>query len=161
MNLLDYAIKMEHDGEAFYREQAELNKDNSLFVVCNMLAEDEKNHALIIKYRNEQRPFELEDTDTLKRVRNVFSNAKDIGSYGDGVPDQLDFYMVASRMEKASIDLYSDLLSKSGSGEDRELYEFLIRQEEEHFRVLEELVVLLSHAEDWVENAEFGNRGEY
>ena len=41
------------------------------------------------------------------------------------------------------------------------LYMFLIGQEEEHLRVLEELVKLLGHAEDWVESAEFGNREIY
>ena len=161
MNLLEYAIKMENDGEAFYREQAMLNRGNGLFVVCEMLANDEMNHARVLKNRFEEKPYVLQEIDTLKSVRNVFADFVKNRDEMKEVEGQLDFYRMALKREQESIDLYSDLLSKSDDVKDRGLFEYLIRQEEDHYVALEELVKLLEHAENWVEHAEFGNREEY
>lgn len=167
MNVLEFAINMENDGERYYREQAELNRGNGLFVVCSMLADDERNHAALLRNRYENREYELGVGSEVDRVGNVFSGLGDI-NYGDkDISGQLDFYRLASERERESIVLYSEMLEgamgevSSQGREDVLLFEFLIRQEEEHLRVLEELVKLLSHAEEWVEDAEFGNREEY
>eukprot|EP00825_Cyclidium_porcatum_P042734 TRINITY_DN5911_c0_g1_i3.p1 TRINITY_DN5911_c0_g1~~TRINITY_DN5911_c0_g1_i3.p1 ORF type:complete len:169 (+),score=41.19 TRINITY_DN5911_c0_g1_i3:76-582(+) len=48
MNVLEFAIQMEQDGEKYYREQAELYTQNNLNVVCRMLADDEKMHAQLL-----------------------------------------------------------------------------------------------------------------
>jgi rubrerythrin len=167
MNVLEFAINMENDGERYYREQAELNRDNGLFVVCSLLADDERNHAALLRSRYENREYVLDQGSEVERVGNVFSGLVDIGLDEKELIGQLDFYKLAADRERESIVLYSEMLEESvGQGNDQGrkdivLFEFLIRQEEEHLRVLEELVKLLTHAEDWVESAEFGNREEY
>jgi rubrerythrin len=167
MNVLEFAINMENDGERYYREQAELNRDNGLFVVCSMLADDEKNHAALLRSRYENREYVLDQGSEVDRVGNVFSGLGDIGLDEKELIGQLDFYKLAAERERESIVLYSEMLEESVSQENEQgakdilLFEFLIKQEEEHLSVLEELVKLLGHAEDWVENAEFGNREEY
>ncbi|HWQ41417.1 MAG TPA: rubrerythrin, partial [Desulfosporosinus sp.] len=40
-------------------------------------------------------------------------------------------------------------------------FEYLIKQEEDHYTIIEQLVSLLSRPEEWVESAEFGVREEY
>ncbi|KAF0092642.1 MAG: hypothetical protein FD141_826 [Fusobacteria bacterium] len=167
MNVLEFAINMENDGEKYYREQAELNRDNGLFVVCSMLADDEKNHAALLKSRYENRVFDLGEGSDVNRVGNVFSGLVDVGFYEKELLGQLDFYRLAANRERESVVLYSEMLEEAKVVREKEgsrdvlLFEFLIGQEEEHLRVLEELVKLLTHAEDWVENAEFGNREPY
>ena len=37
MNIFKFAIDMELDGLKYYREQAEVNKNNMLYPVCQML----------------------------------------------------------------------------------------------------------------------------
>lgn len=167
MNVLEFAINMENDGERYYREQAELNRGNGLFVVCSMLADDEANHAVLLRNRYESGSFVPGEGNDVDRVGNVFSGLGDINFGDEGISGQLDFYRLAADRERESIVLYSELLEgamgqeTSQGREDVLLFEFLIKQEEEHLRVLEELVKLLSHAEEWVEDAEFGNREEY
>ena len=63
--------------------------------------------------------------------------------------------------EKQSIDLYTDFLSKASNDEEKTLFEYLIRQEKQHYEIFDELVTMLRNSEDWVENAEFGIRKEY
>jgi len=161
MNAIEFAIQMEHDGEAYYRKQAELNKDNSLRPVCEMLAADEYHHGQILLSRSRQKAYELTDSDTLLSAKNIFSGIDDIESEFKTIPSQLDFYRIASEKEQQSIDLYTDLLSKAENEQDKELFQYLIGQEKQHFEVLDNLATLLRHAEEWVENAEFGLRKDY
>ncbi len=48
MDILVYAIKMELDGEKYYKEQAKLNRENNLYNVFMDLAKDESDHAKIL-----------------------------------------------------------------------------------------------------------------
>lgn len=161
MNDLKFAIDMEHDGEKYYRQQAEINKSNSLHGVCLMLADDEKNHAQILTNKMNENPCQLLDTDTLTRAINIFEGIGDIKIDGKETVSQLDFYRIASDKEKQSIDLYTKYLFQAEEKAEKELFEYLIGQEEQHFAVLNELAAMLRNTEDWVENAEFGLRKEY
>lgn len=161
MNVLEYAINMELDGEKYYRNQAEINKNNELYTVCLMLAEDEHNHGRILNDKLNEKVCELGETDILSRVKNIFQDINNIKSEIKQIPSQLDFYRIASEKEKQSIDLYVDFLAKATNDQEKRLFKYLIEQEKQHFEVLDELALLLSHAEEWVENAEFGIREEY
>jgi rubrerythrin len=161
MNALEYAINMELDGEKYYNEQAEINKNNSLYAVCLMLARDEKNHARILSHRLSDMVYELEETDALLQAKNIFKDIGDIKVETKEVLSQLDFYEIASEKEKQSIDHYTGFLSKATEAKEKELFEYLIKQEKQHYEVLEELASLLRKAEEWVESAEFGIRKEY
>ncbi len=161
MNDLKFAIKMELDGEKYYREQAEINKGNSLHTVCLMLADDEKKHAKILSDRLNETASELTDSGILSKAKNVFAGLGDIKVEGKDRASQLDFYKFASEIEQQSIDLYSKYLTEAEGESEKELFQFLIQQEKQHFEILDNWVALLKNAEDWVENAEFGNREEY
>ena len=161
MNGLDFAIKMEQDGEKYYLEQAELNKTNSLHTVCLMLATDEAHHALIIKKMEAHLTYELTESETLAKAKNVFSGIGDIGMATKAIPSQLDFYRIASEKERQSIELYSELLASATDEEDKKAFEFLIGQEKQHFEVLDNLAMLLQHAEEWIESPEFGLRKDF
>lgn len=161
MNVIEYAIQMELDGEKFYREQAENNKGNSLYTVCLKLAEDEQKHAAILKNKLNKLPYELTDSSITLDTKNVFAEAEDIKLDTKAEPSQLDFYRIASSKEQESIDLYEDFLTKATDDKDQELFKYLIKQERQHLAFLEELVSLLRKGEEWVESAEFGLREEY
>jgi rubrerythrin len=161
MKALEYAIKMELDGEKYYREQAESNRENGLYPVCMMLANDEAHHAKILKSRLDRQPIDIPDSDTLKKANNVFNGIGDIEMEQKPSPSQLDFYRIASEKETQSIALYSELLTKAEVKQDAEIFEYLIRQEKHHFDVLDNLASLLQNAEEWVESAEFGLRKDF
>jgi rubrerythrin len=161
MNALEFAIKMEQDGEQYYRKQAEENKDNSLNVVCLMLANDESHHAQILRNRQNEKAYVLTDSETLLKAKNVFEGIGDIEMELKPIPSQLDFYRIATEKEKQSIAMYSELLAKAENQKDLEIFEYLIQQEKQHYEVLDNLALLLQHTEEWVESAEFGLRKDY
>ena len=45
--------------------------------------------------------------------------------------------------------------------EDKKLLLFLVKQEQSHYDLFENLETLLERPTSWVESAEFGNREEY
>ena len=161
MNTLSFAIKMEADGEKYYTAQAKINENNSLQTVCLMLAADEKRHGEILQKKLAGQVYALPDSPILETAKNVFSNIGQFKSQIKAIPSQLDFYRMALDQERRSIDLYYQFLYDAADDQDKQLFTYLIEQEENHFTTLEELVTLLDHAEEWVEFAEFGLRKDY
>lgn len=159
MNALEFAIKMELDGEKYYREKAELNKDNSLHRVCVMLADDEQKHAFMLTEKLQGKSYELKDSAMLSDTKNVFQEINAMKN--DDLISQLEFYRTALQKEKESIELYQDLLSKAVDENEKELFTFMIKEESHHQEIFEELVMMLQNASEWVESAEFGIRKEY
>lgn len=161
MNIIKHAIQMEKDGEAYYTKQANLNKGTSLHTVCMMLATEEKKHAEILSNKLNNLSYELKESDTYAEAKNIFANVSDFKKEAKGLPSQLDFYNLALENEQKSIDLYKESLSKAQNDDEKALYKFLLKEEKDHFEIIDELVKLLTHAEQWVESAEFGTREDY
>lgn len=159
MKRIEFAIKMEQDGERYYREQAE--KHRGLEPVFLMLAEEERSHAAILMKRLENEAYELDGSDILAEARNVFHGMADFKMEIKAVPDQLDLYRAGMEMEKESIALYEELNVAVTGDEDKELFAFLVKEEKAHYSILEELVLLINRPNEWVESAEFGLREEY
>ena len=156
MDILEYAIKMENDGEKFYLELAEQNKDTKLNNVFRSLANDEAHHAKIIRDKRQGIATSFsEETETA--AKNVFSD--DEFMIESDVPGQVDAYKGALEKEQESIDLYKKL--KSEAEGDEELFSFLIEQEEGHYKLIEEIIEMVNRPNEWVESAEFGRRKEY
>lgn len=161
MGIYDFAIGMEKDGEKYYREQAQKNEGNPLGKVFLMLAEDEKRHAEILEDKAACGRCALAGNETLAGYKSIFQDIADFKSEIQVVPGQLDLYTMAMEMEKKSIDLYGEFLSKAQDKPSKEIFTYLIGQEKEHYAIMEELAKMVRHAQDWVESAEFGIRKEY
>lgn len=161
MNSLEFAIKMELDGQNYYIEQSKINKDNSLSTVFLMLAKDEENHARILQNKFNEVFYELKENNTLIQSKNVFKGIGNFKNEIKGIPNQLDLYKEALEKEKQSIDLYKKFLFEETDDNEKKLFEYLTKQEGDHLAVLEELVSLVVRPDEWVESAEFGIRKEY
>lgn len=161
MNSIEFAIKMEHDGEKYYREQAENNQDNPLNVIFLFLADDEKGHAVILENELKKINYELSDNQTLSNTDNVFKDRGEFKNKFEKIPDQLDAYRIALQMEKDSIELYQKFLDEATDEQTKKLFGYLVKQEENHFKIFDNLINLVERPEEWVEDAEFGVREEY
>jgi rubrerythrin len=161
MRSFEFAIKMELDGENYYREQAEKHKANGLYTIFLNLARDERKHAQILEDRMKQQTPDLTETTSYDEYKNVFQEASDFQNAIKETLGQLDIYYLAMDKEKKSIELYKEMLEEAKDEQDKEVFRFLINEEEIHFNLLEELWSHLNRAEEWVESAEFGLREEY
>jgi len=158
MDILVYAIKMELDGEKYYKEQAERNHGNSLYTVFMELAKEENNHARILEEKSTHRHYRFR-APVKSTLQNIFAQLSDFKSEINKIPQQAEAYETAMEKEKASIELYKKLLEETEDCPD--LYQFLIAQEEEHHAILSDIYEMVNRPNQWVEAAEFGNRPEY
>ena len=161
MDNIEFAIQMELDGEKYYNEQAELNKGNRLEKVFRLLAKDEKQHAEIVRKYADEKNFELADDNSFTEFENVFSDEKDFKLETTTDPLQVDVYRLALTKEQESIDLYKKMMDEAETEDGKRLFGYLIKQEEYHYNIFDNLVDHLRKAEDWVEDAEFGRRPKY
>lgn len=162
MTSLEFAIRMEHDGEQYYKQQAELNKDNAMHVVFMLLAKDEANHARVLKEKFEQKDAQLKDNTVLKEANNVFVEIKNfLNTNSSDSTEQIAVYEEALKREKESIDLYEKLTKESKDETDKTLFKHLVNQEKDHYNIFDNLITMVRRPEDWIESAEFGLREQY
>ena len=159
MNTIDFAINMELDGQKYYLDLAELNKDNELHKVFLMLADSEKQHASLLTRYKEKEALDLKEQSVQTEFKSVFKDLKHL--HPENSAKQLDAYRIACEQEEKSITLYKSMRSKAENKLEEEIYDYLIGQEEEHLILFEELVKMVTRPEEWVESAEFGIREEY
>jgi rubrerythrin len=159
MNTIDFAISMELEGQKYYLDLAELNKDNELYKVFSLLADSEKQHAELLKKYQKNETLSLEDQFVQPEFKSVFKDLKQFRK--EHSAKQLDAYRLACEQEEKSINLYKDMKAKAKNLSEAEMYDYLIHQEEEHLILFEELVKMVTRPEEWVEAAEFGIREEY
>ena len=147
MDILDFAINMEIEGNKYYASQAEANKDNGLAVVFNILAEDELKHAELIKEKKAGGAFSSKKVKK-SEAESLFADKDQKISDITPTPEQLEAYRFALDKEEESIDLYTELSEKSEGG--KELFDFLIGEEEKHFQIISNMVEMLSRPKEWV-----------
>ncbi|MDF2485022.1 MAG: rubrerythrin [Herbinix sp.] len=159
MNTIDFAINMELEGQKYYLELAELNQGNELQTVFLMLADSEKQHAELLKKYKKKEALNSKDEFIRPEFKSVFRDLQLFRK--EHSAKQLEAYRIASEQEEKSIELYQGLKAKAESVLEEEIFDYLIRQEEEHLILFEELVKLVTRPEEWVESAEFGVREDY
>ena len=76
------------------------------------------------------------------------------------MPSQLDAYRMALE-KKRKYRIVWKMLEDAVIRKEEMLFKFLIKEEKEHYRLLNDLVLLVSRPEEWVESAEFGLREDY
>jgi len=161
MNALDFALKMELDGEQYYRELSQKNKDNSLYVVFDSLAEDEKYHYEIIRQRIAKSTGHLKRNNELGESKTIFDSTSMAIKELKAAPDQLDAYVIALGNEKKSIDLYKKLFDETNGDNEKKFFEALVKEEQSHYNIIDDMIGMLIKPVEWVESAEFGITKEY
>lgn len=161
MDTLELALSLELDLEKYYREQAEKNKDNSLHVVFSMLAKEEEKHADILMKHADKFDLPVQDDNILVEARKLFKQLGDFKSEIQNIPSQLESYRMGLEMELKSLHFYKSLAENATEEKVKITYQYLIKQEDIHCVIMEELVKLTTRPEEWIESPEFGVREDY
>lgn len=164
MNIYDYAIQMEKDGEAYYRELGEKSKHEGLLYIFNLLADEEVSHYTILEAMRAANPdatLSEKENDVLKNAKSVFVEMKANISEIDFNLPQADFYRKALTAEEKSIDYYLEMSEKVESDEHKTIFKKLAAEEKKHKFLMEYLVNFVSQPTVWLEDAEFNHLDEY
>ena len=160
MTIFEYAIKMEKDGEDYYRQLARQTTNKGLKTILTMLADEEVKHQNTIEKMKTNRP-EMTETTILDDAKNVFLEIKDSKEGFDLDIKQTELYKKAQGIEKQSQNFYLEKAEKLQDNKQKLLFKKLADEERKHFFLLENIIEFVSRPEHWLENAEFFHLEEY
>jgi len=154
MDIFEYAMQMEKDGEAYYRQLAEQTNNNGLKTVFSMLADE------VVKQMKTQSP-QMEQTQVLTNAKNIFVQMKESDDTFDFDARQVELYKKAQDIEKKSQDFYSEKASEVTQEDQKETFQQLAAEEEKHYLLLDNIIQFVSRPDTWLENAEFHHLEPY
>jgi rubrerythrin len=160
MDIFEYAMQMEKDGEEFYRRLAQQATNKGLKTILTMLADDEVKHYNAIKAMQTEKP-DMPETTILSGAKNVFVQIKDSGEGFDLDVKQIDLYKKAQGIEQKSRDFYLQKADETTDKAQKDIFLKLADEEKRHYFLLDNIIELVSRPERWLENAEFYHLEEY
>ena len=154
MDIFEFAMQMEKDGELYYREVADSVGDKGIKTIMIMLADEEVRHYQVLGEMKTRSP-KLEGTGILAKTRNIFAELRESGEKPDPNLGQVEMYRKAQQLEKKSQDFYEEKCKEVKLPEQKKLLNQIAEEERRHFFILENIIDFVSRPDSWLENAEF------
>jgi rubrerythrin len=160
MDIFEFAIRMESDGQAFYLELAKKAVNQGVRNILTMLAADEEKHQATIEQMREGIAV-MADSEILTNAKNVFQQMKEFGHDFDVNNDAETLYRQAMEAEQKSLSFYLDRADQAEDPTHRELFKAMAAEEKMHYHLLGSILDFVSHPKTWLDDAEFTNLEEY
>lgn len=165
MDIYEFAMKMEKDGEAYYHELMNTSNSPGLKKIFSLLADEEAKHYDIIKkiWQKKSLPRTVE-THILNDVKNIFVEMKAKKQGLDtSTLDAKQAFIKARDIEEESRKFYQEKSEEESDAEAKALLKTLAKEEEKHFHIMENIIEFISKPEpgNWLENAEWHHLEEY
>jgi len=160
MDIFDYALQMEKDGESFYREIAKKTGNEGLQTILTMLADEEVKHYKALESMK-QNKYQMTETNVLNDAKNIFIKIKDQDETFEPDQEQAELYARAQEIEKKSQQFYQEKACQTDKDDQKKLFERLAKEEEKHYFLLENIIEFISRPKQWLENAEWCHLEEY
>ncbi|MBN1958019.1 MAG: ferritin family protein [Desulfuromonadales bacterium] len=162
MNVFDYAMKMELEGQAFYQKLAAETASEGLRKIFTELADDEQKHyAIFSKLKAAEGVDAMADSRALETARNLFSELQADQDSNQLLKTNLDGYQYAMQAEKESADLYRDAAEKEPDPAIKELLLKIAQEEDKHLNILENIFDFVNAPTQSLVWSEFSNLKEY
>ncbi len=163
MDIYKFALKMEKDGEKFYREMAANCEDKGMNAILTMLADEEVVHYEILQQMQTKASPEHKSPDTFAGIKNLFEEMKTLK---DGLKidkNQAAMYAEARDIEKEAVTFYEEKAKEMSNEDDKALLLKLAKEEQRHYIILDNLADFVGQAEPgrWLENAEWRQMNDY
>ena len=162
MSIFEFAMKMEQDGEKFYRDLAVKTTNVGLKQIFTYLADEEVKHYALFKGLFEGQPTDYTSTDILAGSKNIFAQMKASGAV-DVTADvsQLEAYKQALEWEKKAYEFFEQKGAETSDPKEKKFLETIAKEERRHYRLIDTIIEFIGRPESWVENAEFNHLTDY
>ena len=161
MDIYEYAMQMEKDGETFYRELVGKVDNKGLKKIFTMLADVEVIHYNIFLKMKKNQAIQMTDTPILSNVKNIFEKMKEEKDTFSVTASQVTLYKKAQEIEKKSQIFYIEKADEVNSSSQREIFLKIAEEEKKHYLILENIINFVSRPQTWLENAEWFHLEEY
>jgi rubrerythrin len=159
MNIFEFAMQMEQDGERFYRDLASQSTHPGVARILTMLADDEVKHYNIVKAMAENTSPEMAKTAILDDAKNVFAGIKGTAFDFDG--KQVDLYSQAQEIEQRSQAFYEEKAEQVADSATKKILLQIADEERRHYFLLDHLIEFMNRPYRWIEDAEFNHLEAY
>ncbi len=161
INIFEYAMQMEKDGETYYRELAAGSTLEGLKKVLTLLAEDEVKHYETLRKLKETLNVDFPGTLILKNAKNIFIEMKEKEKNYNIGTTVIELYEKAVEIEKKSETFYKEKAETIENSNKKSILLKIAEDEKKHRFLLEDMIKFISRPKTWVENAEFNHLEEY
>ncbi|MEW6109534.1 MAG: ferritin family protein [Nitrospirota bacterium] len=146
---IETAIKMETDAISFYGEAAKKTKHPFGKEMFKGFVKDETRHLKMLKDILEGLDIEFEFVRPKETIKTVFSEFKnELMKRIKALDDEMDAVNIALKMEKEGFDFYKNSASRA-TGKEKELFERLAVEENDHYTILMETYKFLDNTGHW------------
>jgi rubrerythrin len=161
VNIIDYALQMEKDGEAYYRDLALQADDVGTKQIFSILADAEAEHYKTFLQMKENQPVSMGEKQHIATIKTLFTEIKERGGQGFLDSKQVDAYIKARDIEKKSQEFYKQKAEEFSNPEQKNICLQIAEEEGQHYIILDNLIELLQRPSTWVEDAEWRNMEDY
>jgi rubrerythrin len=159
MDIYEFAMQMEQDGEAFYRDLAAKSGNTGVTRILNMLADDELKHYGIVKQMSEQSSPQMAETTVLSDAKNIFAQMSGTEFSLEGL--QVDLYLKAQDIERQSQEFYEENADQVTDSVRRAILLKIADEEKRHYFLLDSVIEFVDRPRTWLEDAEFTHLDDY
>jgi rubrerythrin len=159
MNVLDFALKMEADGKAYYEKLAAESDSKELKNLFTLLAEAEQTHYDALLARKNEAAFARVESGILEQSKNIFQRLMKMKGH-DSLKVDTDGYRHAIKAEEQSIEFYQDAAEKEQTPEVRRLLQALADEERIHLNIAENIYEFVESPKFFLAWREFSNLNE-
>jgi rubrerythrin len=161
MDILEYAMKMEQDGMAFYKKHADATSDPALKQIFVTLVEEEARHYQIFKKLNENPSEitgdEISASSNLDEVKNIFlqmSRNTESKQFGD---DVISVWTEALRIEEKASAFYKEKADSEADAVTKKLMLAIAEEETRHIHMIDTVLMYLKHPEAFAQSTQFSS----
>lgn len=161
MDIYEYAMQMEREGEHLYREMASTTENAGIRSILTMLADAEVEHYNTFMKMKIHQKVAVPDTTILNDVKNIFIRIRESGELLNLKISHIDLYKKSQEIEKRSEEFYLKEADEVQDEVQKSAFRKIAREENKHYFILESIINFVSRPEQWNENAEWYHLEEY
>ncbi len=161
MDILDFAMKMEKDGEEYFLDQAGKVEDKNAARIFTLLAREEQKHYVVFKKYKEGISEKL-DSDFVKDVKTIFQTMKEKNESFIKKDDRIiEALLHGLEIENKSIGYYVQKMNETDDLKLQQILLILKREEDKHYSLLSSMIDYYMKPQIWIEQAEFSHLDHY
>jgi rubrerythrin len=161
MNIYDYAMDIEKEGESIYRGFAETASSEELRTVFNWLADAEHKHFTIFQSMKNQETPEVAETGIIEDSVNIFRKIKAKDEAEPFQRNQSDAYQNALAIETKMADFYKEKAAETDNEAHQKIFEQIAAEEQRHQHIMENLIKMVNNPEIWLHEDKFKEMLDY
>lgn len=147
---IETAIKMETDAISFYGEAEKKTGHPFGKEMFRGFIKDETRHLKMLKDILEGLDIDFEFVRPRDTIKTVFTELKDdMMQRVKAMQDEMEAVSIGLKMEKEGFDFYKKAATDAPTTKERELFERLAEEENDHYSILNETYNFLDNTGHW------------